>query len=485
LSIQSIGRADTQAAFAPKRSVSSAESISPIALLADASIIVATSIFCGTLFHLYTRDISGDLKAFIATGLITAALYCGLVRIWGSLPSARPSSSAYRAREAVLAWCLSFLFLVVLAFALKISSQFSRGTIFSFFATGLFAVTWSRVAIPRLLSQLSFANAYRGQEVIIAAPSTASTAALRTSLELLGCTNTKLIEFDDDPATRHSWPHQVKILAHRLFETARAAAPGEIYVMPGRLPHEAIEALFARLRLIPRAVYFVPDEQISTLLRHSVQAVGRQPVLEVQKSPLSRSERAVKRFFDVIVSASVLVFLLPLFVLVSFLIKLDDPKGPIFFAQNRLGYRGRPFRILKFRTMRVMEDGAVVTQASRSDQRVTRMGRFLRQSSIDELPQLINVLKGNMSLIGPRPHAVAHDEMYRTVIEDYEVRQHVKPGITGWAQVHGLRGATPHVDLMYRRIEMDIWYATHCSLGLDAQIFLRTFIEVFRQRNAY
>lgn len=472
-------------AFRQKRAVSAAQSISALALLIDAGLIVGASITCGTLFHLYAHESYGDLKTFTATGLITAALFCSLVRIWGGMPSSRQSSSLYRAREAVLAWCLSFLFLLVVAFALKISSQFSRGTIFSFFVTGLLLTTWSRIAVPQLLTRLSFANAYRGQDVIIAAPSIAHSATLRSSLELLGCTNTHVIEFDDDPAKHSSWPQHMKSLAFRVFETARAAAPGEIYVLPGRLPREATEALLSRLRLIPRAIYLVPDEQVSSLLRYSVHAIGHELVLEMQKSPLSRSARAIKRLFDIAVSATALMVLLPFLVLVAVVIKLDDPKGPVLFAQKRLGYRGRPFRILKFRTMRVMEDGSVVTQASRSDERVTRVGRFLRQSSIDELPQLINVLKGDMSLIGPRPHAVAHDEMYRTVIEDYEVRQHVRPGITGWAQIHGLRGATPQLDLMYRRIEMDIWYATHCSLALDAQILLRTLIEIFRQRNAY
>jgi lipopolysaccharide/colanic/teichoic acid biosynthesis glycosyltransferase len=157
----------------------------------------------------------------------------------------------------------------------------------------------------------------------------------------------------------------------------------------------------------------------------------------------------------------------------------------MLFKQERLGHRSRPFRILKFRTMRVMEDGDSVVQASKNDSRITRVGRILRRTSIDELPQLVNVLKGEMSIIGPRPHAVAHDKLFSKLVDNYELRQHVKPGITGWAQVNGFRGETPQVELMRTRIEMDIWYATNCSLLLDAQILLRTSYELFRQRNAY
>jgi lipopolysaccharide/colanic/teichoic acid biosynthesis glycosyltransferase len=157
----------------------------------------------------------------------------------------------------------------------------------------------------------------------------------------------------------------------------------------------------------------------------------------------------------------------------------------MLFRQERLGHRSHPFRILKFRTMRVMEDGESVIQAAKNDSRITRVGRILRRTSIDELPQLVNVLKGEMSIIGPRPHAVAHDKLFSKLVDNYELRQHVKPGITGWAQVNGFRGETPQVELMRTRIEMDIWYATNCSLLLDAQILLRTSYELFRQRNAY
>jgi lipopolysaccharide/colanic/teichoic acid biosynthesis glycosyltransferase len=162
-----------------------------------------------------------------------------------------------------------------------------------------------------------------------------------------------------------------------------------------------------------------------------------------------------------------------------------DSKGPIFFRQRRLGYRGKAFEIYKFRTMDVLENGADITQARKGDARITRIGRALRSASLDELPQLFNVIRGDMSLVGPRPHAVAHDHFFASLIGNYELRQHVMPGVTGWAQVHGLRGETATTAMMRKRVEFDLWYVKNASLLLDLQILARTAVEVFRQRNAY
>jgi exopolysaccharide biosynthesis polyprenyl glycosylphosphotransferase len=194
--------------------------------------------------------------------------------------------------------------------------------------------------------------------------------------------------------------------------------------------------------------------------------------------------RGFKRGMDIVLASLALVVFAPVMLAAALLIVLDSP-GPALFRQERHGLDGRAFRIFKFRTMSVLEDGDDVVQVREGDTRVTRMGRFLRKSSIDELPQLLNVIRGEMSLVGPRPHAVVHDRVYARLIADYDLRQRVKPGITGWAQVNGLRGETPTVDAMRRRVELDIWYAGHATFALDALILLRTPLEVFRRRNAY
>ncbi|HEY1961478.1 MAG TPA: exopolysaccharide biosynthesis polyprenyl glycosylphosphotransferase [Rhizomicrobium sp.] len=196
------------------------------------------------------------------------------------------------------------------------------------------------------------------------------------------------------------------------------------------------------------------------------------------------AESALKRLLDVSVATLVLVLLSPMLLLTAVLIKLDSD-GPAFFRQTRLGLHGKPFDILKFRSMSVLENGNTIVQAKRNDPRITRIGRFLRKTSIDELPQLINVLKGEMSLVGPRPHARAHDEYYGARIAGYSLRQQVKPGITGWAQVLGFRGETPTLERMRRRVECDLWYVRHVSLALDLEILARTALEILRPRNAH
>ena len=178
------------------------------------------------------------------------------------------------------------------------------------------------------------------------------------------------------------------------------------------------------------------------------------------------------------------VALAPLFAAVAILIRLEST-GPLIFRQHRKGFNGREFTIFKFRTMNVLEDGRIIPQARRNDPRVTGIGRIFRATSIDELPQLINVLRGHMSLVGPRPHAVAHDDGYTKLIANYAFRQHVKPGLTGWAQVNGFRGETARLELMERRVDCDLWYIRNWSFWLDLRILILTGFELVRRHNAY
>ena len=212
-------------------------------------------------------------------------------------------------------------------------------------------------------------------------------------------------------------------------------------------------------------------------LTHPFQAPAR------PAKPVSRA-RATKRLLDLTIALPVLVLIAPLLIAIAILIKLDSP-GPALFRQKRLGLNGRPFGIFKFRTMNVVEDDQAVVQAIPGDTRVTRIGAFLRASSIDELPQLLNVILGHMSLVGPRPHAIAHDLYYAARIPEYTQRQSVKPGITGWAQVNGYRGGTPTLDLMQKRVDLDIRYAQHASVALDLLILLCTPLELLRNRDVF
>jgi len=206
--------------------------------------------------------------------------------------------------------------------------------------------------------------------------------------------------------------------------------------------------------------------------------------VELQRAPLTEVQRIVKRLTDIVVASLVLILLLPVMALAAIAIKRDSP-GPVIFRQVRKGFNGKHFVILKFRTMTVQENGPNVEQATRDDSRVTTIGRLLRSSSIDELPQLWNVLRGDMSLIGPRPHALVHDNYFETLLSDYAFRHHVKPGITGWAQCNGARGPTPTIEHIAERVKLDLWYINNWSFWLDLLILIKTVFEVLRKRNAY
>ena len=238
-----------------------------------------------------------------------------------------------------------------------------------------------------------------------------------------------------------------------------------------------------RLQVLPIRVMLLPDQHVDSIFSRAIHRT-REFAVELQRPPLSSAELALKRAFDLVLASALLIAMVPLFLVVAMLIKLEST-GPVIFTQRRKGFNGREFKIFKFRTMNVLEDGHVVPQARRNDPRVTRVGRLLRTTSIDELPQLLNVLLGQMSLVGPRPHAVAHDDSYTNVIAKYALRQHVKPGLTGWAQVNGFRGEAVQIELMERRVECDLWYIKNWSFWLDVRIIVLTGFELLRRRNAY
>jgi undecaprenyl-phosphate galactose phosphotransferase/putative colanic acid biosynthesis UDP-glucose lipid carrier transferase len=270
----------------------------------------------------------------------------------------------------------------------------------------------------------------------------------------------------------------------RAIEIARDQRADEIALAFPWADSRKLELLRDRLRDSPLPVILLPDRRIRSLAKNPAFSLQPSLSLEIQRGPLSGAEQLLKRMLDVAVAGIALLLLSPLMLVAAAAIKLDSP-GPVLFRQKRKGFNSREFVIFKFRSMTVMEDGAVVRQATKSDARVTRVGRVLRQSSIDELPQLINVLIGDMSLIGPRPHAVAHDTFYGDLLSEYAFRHHVRPGITGWAQVNGYRGETREIGQMKRRIELDLWYINNWSLLLDLRILAMTCFEVARSRNAF
>jgi putative colanic acid biosysnthesis UDP-glucose lipid carrier transferase len=232
------------------------------------------------------------------------------------------------------------------------------------------------------------------------------------------------------------------------------------------------------------SIYFVPDLFVFNLIQARIDALGGIPLIAVRESPFFAGRIIAKRLEDIVLAAVALVLLSPVLLFAALGIKLTTP-GPVLFRQLRYGLDGLPIRVYKFRSMRVLEDGAqAYTQVTRGDSRVTPFGALLRKTSIDELPQLLNVLDGSMSIVGPRPHVVAVNEQYRRLIPEYMIRHKVRPGITGWAQVNGYRGGDDLAS-MTKRIECDLEYVRSWSMGLDFRIILRTVMMLLRDRSAF
>lgn len=257
-----------------------------------------------------------------------------------------------------------------------------------------------------------------------------------------------------------------------------------IYITLPMSSHPRIMRLLDELKDTTASIYFLPDVFIYDLIQARVDTLNGIPVVAICETPFLGVNGLIKRVSDVVLASLILCLISPLMLAVGVGVKLSSP-GPVLFRQRRYGLDGREIVVYKFRSMTVCEDGPDIAQAHRDDPRVTRFGAFIRRTSLDELPQFINVLQGHMSIVGPRPHAVVHNEIYRKLIKSYMVRHKVKPGITGWAQVNGCRGETDVLEKMERRVEYDLDYLKNWSLYLDLWIVLRTIVLVLKDRSAY
>ena len=278
-----------------------------------------------------------------------------------------------------------------------------------------------------------------------------------------------------------------KTLAGNLNQVADYVRHHSIDIIYITLPpsmHAQIMLLLDDLKDTTASIYFVPDFFMADLIQGRIDEIAGLPVIAVCETPFTGFNGFIKRLSDIVIASALLCLLLPVLVVVLIGVKLSSP-GPILFNQRRYGLDGQEIIIYKFRSMTVAENGSSVVQVTMNDARVTRFGRFIRKTSLDELPQFVNVLQGRMSVVGPRPHAVTHNEMYRKLIKGYMIRHKVKPGITGWAQVNGYRGETKTIESMKSRIDYDLSYLKKWSLSLDLIIIFKTIFLVFKDTKAY
>ncbi len=449
----------------------------------EAFAITASSIVAGLAYSFAFLGYAGDAKTFFGNGMLVAALFCGAMRAReayrGSVFGEGPAL-----RDLMAVWFAVFSFVGFVWFFLKLDPTLSRGAFLSFFALGFVAVGAARSRAPGIVAAWYHPRRFAGEKIVlVGARGVTALERLGDEFRFTGCDNPAVVTVAAD-ADAAEWALTLSEALREIRSLAKEAGHGQICVAAEGFPPARLTQLMRALQSIPRAIRLVPEESAERYLHMPMRNLGRLRAVEIQRAPLSPAQRALKRMIDLLIAIPCLVLVAPAMLIIAIAVKLDS-RGPIFFRQRRLGYRGRPFVIYKFRTMSVLQDGEDVPQAHRGDRRITRVGRILRSASLDELPQLFNVIRGDMSLVGPRPHAVAHDHFFASLIGNYELRQHVMPGVTGWAQIHGLRGETATTEMMRKRVEFDLWYAKNASLLLDLQILARTAVEVFRQRNAY
>jgi len=296
----------------------------------------------------------------------------------------------------------------------------------------------------------------------------------------------ELMGFVDSRSAQRIEPSELRHLG-TLEELATVVKTERVKLIYLSLPMSAQPRILQTLDALKdttASIYFVPDMFVTDLIQGQAGSVCDTAVIAVCETPFTGRDGVVKRASDIVLALLILLLIAPLLLGIAIAIKVST-RGPVLFNQRRYGLDGHEILVYKFRSMTVSEDGASVVQASRSDKRITPLGAFLRRTSLDELPQFFNVLQGRMSIVGPRPHAVAHNEFYRKQIKGYMVRHKVKPGITGWAQVNGFRGETDTLDKMQGRINYDLDYLRHWSLALDFQIILRTIRLVLKDHQAY
>lgn len=460
------------------------ESVPYVLSTADAAIIVLSSLIGGTLYQWSIGSPTPNLLPHCAVGLLASFIH--ILRISGSgyYDFQFASKPRVEAVEIMVSWVTTGLLLAFFAFLLKIGVAYSRGAFVIFFflaPAGLLGVR----KVSKLVLKRAIAQGVIGRRdiVLIGDPFELSVLEPRDLLAFFGAgdVNRFILGKEDDPVERQS--NDMRIV-NSVANFVRERNTREILLAVPWSDSARIDFIREHIKILPVSVRLLPDIRVRSLTDYSSSARQNIMSVEILGAPLSPVEQGVKRLVDIVVASVALLVSVPVMLLTAIAIKLDGP-GPVVFRQLRKGFNGQHFVMLKFRTMTVQENGAEVAQATRNDPRVTGIGKLLRASSIDELPQLINVLSGEMSLIGPRPHALAHDSQFEKILSDYAFRHHVKPGITGWAQCNGARGATPKIEQIQERVKLDLWYINNWSLWLDFQILIKTFFEVLRKRNAF
>ena len=442
-------------------------------------------------------QLSGEYKIALFAGLLVASSIFPLYNLYKPW---RGASIFSEISTVLLAWLTIAIALPVIVYLTKTGEDYSRGWYLYWVAITAVTLMSSRVGI-RALSRWARKHGLNTRNILIVG---AGELGERVSLNLndndwVGINTVGFL--DDDPSKKGAKVNGLPVVGDTsflskllnqkdaasldsYFETLGCDEIDQIWIALPLSEEEKIRKVCSHLRDSAISIVFVPDIFVNGILNHSVDHFAGMPVVNLRSSPLEGTSSTIKMIEDFVISIiAIIVTALPM-IIIALAIKLES-KGPVLFKQRRYGLDGKEITVWKFRSMTVLEDSDEVVQASKNDARVTRIGSFLRRTSLDELPQFFNVLQGRMSVVGPRPHAVAHNEKYRKIIDGYMWRCKVKPGITGWAQINGWRGETSDPEQMRMRVEFDLEYLQQWSVWFDLKIIVKTALREFTNKNVY
>jgi putative colanic acid biosynthesis UDP-glucose lipid carrier transferase len=446
----------------------------PVAILAailDFMLVVASGYLSyWARFDSLSMNGRYTLTTFVfALFVMLCLLMCGCYRSWRGRSFLAQLGSLYSG------WLLAIGLALALAFFFKTSANYSRQWFFVMLGIGISMSMLVRLVVFQGLRYVRSSGHNLKCVLLVGAGGDVSQKLEQDdSLYQHGYRITSRLRFDE----KNEWIKQ-------LVSTVSDSGVHEVWLCLPLSSGDTIKTVLYELRHLTVEVRFIPEWGDIPLLNHRVSNVAGLYSLDLSCTPMEGPARVVKRAEDLVIGGLITLLIIPVCLAICVAIKITSP-GPVVFKQYRTGINGRRFKVYKFRSMVVHNEcSGSVTQATKGDARVTKVGAFLRRTSLDELPQFFNVLQGRMSIVGPRPHALAHNEYYKDLVESYMQRHKVKPGITGWAQVNGYRGETDTLDKMKKRVEHDLWYIDNWSLGLDVKIIVQTVFKGFFNKNAY
>ena len=461
--------------------------VSGVLFLLDVALIAAMSCATGIAYNLFAHGEYGDFASFIQVGVLAAGIFAASNVSRGEYKLTNFFAFRPNLGSVFHSWNVTLICLLTLWFLTQASDQYSRAWLVLFYVAALTILIVERFLIVRITKRARYAGLISTQRIFVIGTGAqvndfVDTYEPRTlGISIVGCRFLTPVAAD---ATAQARGAALDRDLASAIASVRQLEPDAIFLLLPWSATDTIRRCVDAFLALPVAIHLGPEQILKRFEGAELSRLCQMASLQLTRLPLSRLEVLQKRTFDVLFSAAALIALTPFLAFLAILIRIDS-KGPAFFVQRRYGFNQQPFRIVKFRTMTTLDDGPVVPQAVRNDPRLTRLGRWLRRWNIDEIPQLFNVLTGEMSLVGPRPHALSHDREYERRISLYARRHNVKPGITGWAQINGFRGEIDSEEKMRMRVECDLFYIDNWSFWLDLKIIAKTVFSRTAYRNAY